>query len=69
LELGVSADDGLLVVASHVVPLDAVIVQVVQDGQAGLINVVLLEKNVVLFGKLKKLGFYFKIYVYSKLLQ
>jgi hypothetical protein len=50
LELGVSADDGLLVVASHVVPLDAVIVQVVQDGQAGLINVVLLEKNVVLLG-------------------
>jgi len=34
--LHVLADDGLLVLAGHVVPLDAVAVEVVEDGQAGL---------------------------------
>ncbi len=32
----VLADDGLLVLAGHVVPLDAVAVEVVEDGQARL---------------------------------
>ncbi len=32
--LAVLADEGLLVVASNVVPLDAIVVEVVQDGQA-----------------------------------
>ena len=31
----VLADDGLLVLAGHVVPLDPVAVEVVEDGQAG----------------------------------
>ena len=34
--LAVLANEGLLVVASDVVPLDAIIVEVVQDGQARL---------------------------------
>ena len=34
--LAVLADEGLLVVASDVVPLDAIVVEVVQDGQARL---------------------------------
>ena len=34
--LAVLADEGLLMVASDVVPLDAIIVEVVQDGQARL---------------------------------
>ena len=34
--LHVLADDGLLVLAGHVVPLDAVAVEVVEDGQARL---------------------------------
>ena len=34
--LAVLADEGLLVVASDIVPLDAIVVEVVQDGQAGL---------------------------------
>ena len=35
--LGILADDGLLVVAGHVVPFDPVAVEVVQDGQTGLL--------------------------------
>jgi len=40
--LGILADDGLLVVAGHVVPFDPVAVEVVQDGQAGLVLASLL---------------------------
>ncbi len=36
MSLGVLADDGLLVGAGHVVPLDAVAVEVVEHSQAGL---------------------------------
>ena len=32
----VLADDGLLVVTGHVVPLDAVSVEIVEDGETGL---------------------------------
>lgn len=39
--LAVLADEGLLVVASNVVPLDTIVVEVVQDGKAGLTLVVL----------------------------
>lgn len=35
--LAVLAYEGLHVMARHVVPLDAVVVEVVQDGQAGLV--------------------------------
>lgn len=35
--LAVLAHEGLHVVARHVVPLDAVVVEIVQDGQAGLV--------------------------------
>lgn len=38
--LAVLADEGLLVVASDIVPLDAIVVEVVQDGQAGLTFIV-----------------------------
>lgn len=34
--LAVFADEGFLVVASNIVPLDAIVVEVVQDGQARL---------------------------------
>lgn len=43
----VLADDGLLVVAGDVVPGDAVVVDVVQDGQAGLARLVDLVLGVV----------------------
>ena len=36
MTLDVLADDGLLVLAGHVVPFDAVAVEIVQDGHAGL---------------------------------
>lgn len=45
--LVVLADEGLLVVAGNVVPRDAVIVHVVQDGQAGLVRAVDVELRVV----------------------
>ena len=35
--VAVLADEGLEVVAGHVVPVDAVVVEVVQDGQARLV--------------------------------
>ena len=37
MTLHVLADDGLLVVAGDVVPLDAVVVEVVEHGQAELV--------------------------------
>ena len=37
LQVGVLADDPGPEVAGHVVPLDAVVVLVVEDGQAGLV--------------------------------
>ena len=40
--LGILANDGLLVMAGHVVPFDPVAVEVVQDGQAGLVLTSLL---------------------------
>lgn len=43
----VLADDGLLVVAGNVVPRDSVIVDVVQDGQAGLAGLVDVVLGVV----------------------
>lgn len=45
--LGVLADDGLLVVAGDVVPRDAVVVDVVEDRQAGLARLVDVELGVV----------------------
>ena len=44
----VLADEGLLVVAGDVVPLDAVVVEVVEDGQAGLALVVLAVVRLLL---------------------
>lgn len=45
--LGVFADERFLVVAGHVVPADPVLVDVVQDGQAGLVGAVYVELRVV----------------------
>lgn len=45
--VGVLADDGLLVVAGHVVPCDTVIVHVVEDAEAGLGSTVDVELSVV----------------------
>lgn len=45
--LGVLADERLLVVARDVVPGDAVVVDVVQDGHAGLVGAVDVELGVV----------------------
>lgn len=43
VSLNILADDGLLVVAGDVVPLDAVPVEVVKDGHAGLVITVKLD--------------------------
>lgn len=45
--LGVLADDGLFVVAGDVVPRDAVVVDVVEDGQARFARLVDVEFGVV----------------------
>jgi len=48
----VLADPGFDVVAGDVVPLDAVVVEVVEDGDAGLVGAVLAELPVVGLGRL-----------------
>lgn len=42
--VAVLAHEGLHVVAGHVVPLDTVVVEVVQDGQAGLVVTLQMSK-------------------------
>lgn len=49
--VAVLAHEGLHVVAGHVVPLDAVVVEVVQDGQAGLVVTLQMSEIVKDFRK------------------
>lgn len=50
------ADEGLLVVAGHVVPVDTVVVELVQQGQAVLGCAVLLELTVIGLGQTDAAG-------------